>query len=289
MKIKNLFHIVLGGLVLLSTACARHKIIPDERLALIFHDAFLANAYVGTKSLKLDSLNLYEPLFAAYGYTTEDVQYTIGNFSKRKSARLGDVVERAIVMLEAEGKFYDREVAVLDTIDNVAMRTFTRKLHSDSLIRVASLADTARLSFTFETSPGEYEVRLNYRIDSLDRNDKGLRSVMWLERADSSRTGIQTATLRRNREESLTRRFTADTSHRRLRIELLDFNNAAPRRPSISVRDFSVEYKPQKRMAVEQLYDRQLDIRIFADDFFGALRHASDTLQTHAAQPKDSL
>ena len=289
MKIKPLFHIVLGGLVLLSAACARHKIIPDERLALIFHDAFLANAYVGTKSLKLDSLNLYEPLFASYGYTTEDVQYTIGNFSKRKSARLGDVVERAIVMLEAEGKFYDREVAVLDTIDNVAMRTFTRKLHSDSLIRVASLADTARLSFTFETSPGDYEVRLNYRIDSLDRNDKGVRSVMWLERADSSRTGFQTATLRRNREESLTRRFTADTTHRRLRIELLDFNNAVPRRPSITVRDFSVEYKPQKRMAVEQLYDRQLDIRIFADDFFGALRHASDTLRTHAAQPKDSL
>ena len=289
MKIKPLFHIVLGGLVLLSTACARHKIIPDERLALIFHDAFLANAYVGTKSLKLDSLNLYEPLFAAYGYTTEDVQYTIGNFSKRKSARLGDVVERAIVMLEAEGKFYDREVAVLDTIDNVAMRTFTRKLHSDSLIRIASLADTARLSFTFETAPGDYEVRLNYRIDSLDRNDKGLRSVMWLERADSSRTGTQTATLRRDREELLTRRFTADTSHRRLRIELLDFNNTAPRRPSITVRDFSVEYRPEKRMAVEQLYDRQLDIRIFADDFFGALRQASDSLSAHAAQPKDSL
>ena len=289
MKIKPLFHIVLGGLVLLSTACARHKIIPDERLALIVHDAFLANAYVGSKSLKLDSLNLYEPLFASYGYTTEDVQYTIGNFSKRKSARLGDVVERAIVMLEAEGKFYDREVAVLDTIDNVAVRTFTRKLHSDSLIRVASLADTARLSFTFETSPGEYEVRFDYRIDSLDRNDKGVRSVMWLERADSSRTATQTATLRRYRDESLVRRFTTDTTHRRLRIELLDFNNAAPRRPSISVRNFTVEYRPEKRMAVEQLYDRQLDIRIFADDFFGALRLASDTLRTHAAQPKDSL
>lgn len=288
MKKNILFRLAIGSALLLSNACARHKIIPDDRLALIFHDAFLANAYVGTKNLKLDSLNLYEPVFASYGYTTEDVQYTIGNFSKRKSARLGDVVEQAITLLEAEGKYYDREVAVLDTIDNVARRTFTRKLHSDSLIRVTTLADTTRLSFIFETAPGDYEVRLNYRIDSLDRNDKGLRSMMWLERADSSRANTQTMTLRRDREELLSRRFTADSSHRRLRIELLNFN-AAPRRPSITIRDLSVEYKPHARAAVEQLYDRQLGIRIFADDFFGALRHTADSLSAHAAQPKDSL
>ena len=87
---------------LCAAACAHHKIIPDEKLALIFHDAFLANAYVGNRNLVKDSLNLYEPIFARYGYTTEDVHYTIGNFSKRKSARLGDVVERAIAMLESE-------------------------------------------------------------------------------------------------------------------------------------------------------------------------------------------
>ena len=90
-------------LALCGAACAHHTIIPDEKLALIFHDAFLANAYVGGRSLAKDSLNLYEPIFAHYGYTTEDVHYTIGNFSKRKSARLGDVVERAIALLEAEG------------------------------------------------------------------------------------------------------------------------------------------------------------------------------------------
>ena len=157
-------------LLVLAGACARHKIIPDRKLAQIFHDAFLANAYIGSEQVDIDSLNIYEPIFAGYGYTTEDVYYTIGNFSKRKSARLGDVVELAIEMLEAEGKYYNREVAVLDTIDNVARRSFTRTVYADSLIRVGSLRDTARLRFSVDVRPGEYNLSLKYLVDSLDRN-----------------------------------------------------------------------------------------------------------------------
>ena len=85
------------------------------------------------RGMRPDSLNLYEPIFAKYGYTTADVQYTIGNFSKRKSARLSDVVEQAIKLLETEAEHLDREVSILDTIDNVARRTFRRTLYADSL------------------------------------------------------------------------------------------------------------------------------------------------------------
>ena len=274
----SLLAVVLSkAFVLLLSACARHKIIPDDTLAQIFHDAFLTNAYIGSEGVKTDSLRIYEPIFARYGYTTDDVHYTIGNFSKRKSARLGDVVERAIEMLEREGKIYNQEVAVLDTIDNVARRTFTRTVLADSLIRVGSLRDTARLSFTLDVEPGEYSLSLKYLVDSLDRNQRGLKGSVWLERRDSSRTNVYTTTLRRNREESFSRRFTTDTTHRRLRIDFLTFN-ARPERPSVTVTDLKVEYIPPTRTAVEKLYEQQLDIRIFADDFLRA-----------AAIPKDSL
>ena len=101
---------MVSGLLL---ACSGYKIIPDEQLALIFHDAFLSNAYMQHRGMRPDSLNLYEPIFAKYGYTTADVQYTIGNFSKRKSARLSDVVEQAIKLLETEAEHLDREVSIL--------------------------------------------------------------------------------------------------------------------------------------------------------------------------------
>lgn len=268
--------LLIALLVLLAGACARHKIIPDRELAEIFHDAFLANAYVGNRSLKLDSLNIYEPIFASYGYTTDDVQYTIGNFSKRKSARLGDVVEQAIVLLEAEGKYYDREVAILDTIDNVARRRYTQTVLSDSLIRVGSLRDTARLSFSLTVRPGEYELRFSYRVDSLDRNTRGLRGRMWLDRSDSTRANVYTMTLRRHRTETFSRRFTVDSTHCRLRLDLLDFVDK-PQRPSVTVTDLTVRYIPTAADAVSRFYDEQLDIRIFADEFFRAAT-AADSL-----------
>lgn len=269
--------LLLGALLLLAGACARHKIIPDDELALIFHDAFLANAYLGSRGVDLDSLNVYEPIFARYGYTTDDVQYTIGNFSKRKSARLGNVVESAIEMLEKEGARYNREVAILDTIDRVALRTLTRKVRTDSLIRIRSLRDTARVNFTLDVSPGEYRLGLRYLIDSLDRNEGGLRAVFWLERRDSSRTNYYSTNLRRNSEESLSRTFQTDTSHRRMHVQILTFIEKRPRPLSVTIRDLSVEYTPPLLQAVDSLYDQTLDIRLFADEFF------------RAANPKDSL
>lgn len=273
------YRIRLAALLLLGLmagACVRHKIISDEELAHIFHDAFLTNAYVSTERLSLDSLNIYEPIFARYGYTTEDVQYTIGNFSKRKSARLGDVVEEAIRMLEEEGLRYEHEVAVLDTIDNVARRTFTRTVLADSLVRVRSLRDTARLHIRLDSLlPGEYNLTVNYLVDSLDRNP-GLRGSAWLIRTDGSRTSSYSFTMRRNKEERFTRRYTADSTTRELHLNLFLPREGA-KRPSVTLRDLEIRYTPPTRQAVESLYLRQLDIRIFADEFF------------RAAHPKDSL
>ncbi|MCM1301652.1 MAG: DUF4296 domain-containing protein [Alistipes senegalensis] len=262
--IKTFVVLSLGIAALLPTACKRHTIIPDDELALIFHDAFLVNAYTNREA-KRDSLKLYEPIFARYGYTTADVQYTIGNFSKRKSARLGDVVEQAIVLLEREGKYYNREVAILDTVDRVAERTMTRRVYADSLVRVRSLKDTTHLRVAIDAAPGTYNISLRYRVDSLDCNDR-LRGQVWLERHDSTRTNVQTATMWRNRDEQFKRTVRADSTHRRLHVDFVLFDGT-PRQPSVTVRDFRIDYTPETAAAVDSLYLRQLNLRIFADDF----------------------
>ena len=82
---KRIIYITLiVAATLMTAACTRHKIIPDDKLALIFHDAFLTNSYVGEQNITIDSLSIYEPIFERYGYTTADIHYTVGNFSKRK-------------------------------------------------------------------------------------------------------------------------------------------------------------------------------------------------------------
>ena len=78
--------------LLFLVACDSPKTIPNDDLANIFHDALLTNAYISQKSVKYDSLNIYEPILAKYGYTKEDMQYTLENFLRQKSAHLSDVI-----------------------------------------------------------------------------------------------------------------------------------------------------------------------------------------------------
>ena len=266
----------LGLLILftlaLSTACKRTVIIPDEELAMIFRDAYLTNAYMEHKRIQEDSLNLYAPIFEHYGYTTEDVQLTIGNFSKRKSARLSDVVEQAIDLLEEEGLYYDREVTILDTIKQIAIRNTRQVIREESLIEVRSLADTARLSFVVrDLRPGEYRLEYSYKIDSADRN-KRLQRKVWVEREDSTRVGYQIYTLRRYTNDKVDRIFRTDTLAERLRIHLLIFpDNEEPKRPSITVRDLRITYTPNEEDALRMLHDKQMNLRIFADEFLDAV------------------
>lgn len=273
---------LLLGTLLAAGSCVHHRIIPDNDLAQIFHDAFLTNAYINNERIAIDSLNIYEPIFARYGYSTADVQYTIGNFSKRKSARLGNIVERAIEQLEREGARYDREVAILDTIEQVALRTLTRTVRSDSLLRIRTLADTAQLRIALDVKPGRYEVRFDYEIDSLDRNGTNLQTRMWLERRDSTRTNIYSVLMHRSRKGEVVRTFDADSTHRRLRICPATFLKK-PEKPSFTISNLRVRYTPPAAEAVDSLYARQLDIRIFADEFF---RHFAPDA---APMPADSL
>ena len=112
-RLIRLFCLIAAATALGS--CARDKVIPDEELARIFRDAYLINAYVSDRGVKLDSLELYEPVFSRYGYTAEDVRYTIGNFSRRKSAKLSDVVEQSIRLLEEESAYYVSSYSLTST------------------------------------------------------------------------------------------------------------------------------------------------------------------------------
>ena len=266
-RLIRLFCLIAAATALGS--CARDKVIPDEELARIFRDAYLINAYVSDRGVKLDSLELYEPVFSRYGYTAEDVRYTIGNFSRRKSAKLSDVVEQSIRLLEEESAYYKYEVGVLDTIDNVARRRFTRTVYSDSLIRVTRIKDTARL-----------RVRIpDYLIDSLDEN-LAPRMRVWLVEADSSRKGESSSILRKSSRERVSRILQADSSARSLVLSLYGTREKF-RRPDVTIYDLKVSYTPETAEAVDSLYIDQLGLKIFADEFFSVFSPDSLQLPLH--------
>jgi hypothetical protein len=291
---KSLFVVVFAAA---AVACSRYKIIPDDTLAQIFHDAFLTNAYIENENIDTDTLNFYEPIFEKYGYSIEDVRFTIGNFSKRKSARLGDVVEVAIDMLEERGKLLEKEVAVLDTIDNTAQRLFTRVIYTDSLIRIKNLKDsTKRVIIVDDVRPGEYKIRFDYKVDSLDNNSHR-KVAMWFERADSTQFGRQHFFLRKTSDtDEFSRALISTKESVRLIVDLYQPTDEIEKpkgikrkqRTGLTITDFEIVHIPTVEEAVDSLYAKQLVVKIFADEFL-SLFSAPDSLASGSVAHRDSI
>ncbi len=257
---------IIVAIIALSS-CQKDRIIPDGELAQIFKDAFVVNAIATEQKIRLDSLNIYEPIFEKYGYTTQDVQYTIGNFSKRKSARLSDVVEGAIALLEKEGVKYDKEVAILDTIRAVSQREMSRVLLERELILLEAIKDTTKFNINIEDiKGGKYVVSFDYLIDSLDENIGSYRSIIWFEnRGDSREYQKNTSYLQRNNVNSHSQTVRISSDYDYMKISIVDLMGKR-RRPHVKVRDVKIEFTPLADAAEELMFEKLLPLKIYSDE-----------------------
>lgn len=278
---KRIFLVILLIVTLCVTGCNKKNIIPDDTLAEIFHDAFIINAYIDEEHFNLDSLQIYEPLFERYGYTAKDVIYTVGNFSRRKSARLGSVVEQAISRLEQESKIYAKQVVILDTINNVAVRSLTRTVYQDTLIKAKKRADSTALQI--KISPiyqGEYIISYSYKCqDDLHKqpriaefyfnDENGYRNVSTTLSLRSSGLVNRTITPRNNSKElvlnlgkytNLQKTITKNGKRRVVK-------SRPPKSQDLEIRNLKVVYKPNQEIAIDSLFERYVNIKIFVDGF----------------------
>ena len=259
--------------LLCLTGCRGKKEIDDQTLALIFRDAYITNAYLGVKYFNIDSIEVYEPILNHYGYTPEDLRYTIGNFSRRKSAQLGRVLKDAEEQLTDMSAIYEREVVILDTIRNVAIRNLTRTVRKDSIITIKKLADTTKLTLVVEPMyAGTYSIRYKYNYEK-EKVKKGvqratLRGSINVETSSGNLRNNYSYNLRE--EENIRRTISADTSSRRLIITFAKPSDARHkiRKPNITISDLEIVYTPEENLAIDSLFKKYIDIKIFDDVFF---------------------
>lgn len=277
---KHTFTILLLAVVALMTACNKPKEIPDKDLGAIFRDAMLVNAYLAINTgTELDSLRVYEPIFARYGYTAEDVQYTIHNFSRRKSANLSDVAEYMILLLDREANALNLQVAKLDTVENVARRRFTKVMLADTAINVRKEADSLRLRFVVEpVVAGTYNISAKYTLDSLDKAT-GRRYRVYFQRRDSSERSIANGLIQRRKGASFDHRYEImpdDTSYVRLVIEMAHFADRKQKATTrMLIHDMKVTYTPPLEKCVEKLFNEQSNMRIFSDSLIHAIEEGA--------------
>ncbi|MFI3317742.1 MAG: DUF4296 domain-containing protein [Rikenellaceae bacterium] len=264
---KRVLTYITLGVILLS--CKSQTIIPDRELAQIFHEVFLANAYTQTRPFGQDTMRLYEPIFEKYGYTQDDIHYTIGNFSKRKSARLSDVVERAIASLEKEGLEYDREANILTIVDRAAQdRLKITRLEQGRLL-FDELDKLDELSFSVENIDiGSYSIDFDYLIDSLDQTRGSYVTKIWFENdSDTLKREIKakSTNLSRRRVAHYSTNIDVEEPYDRLRIDV-----ATPRsfdeRVHVQIKDLKVLYTPTVDNAATILFNMLVDPKLFSDE-----------------------
>ncbi len=274
-----IFPLLTAAILIAGIAgCSRRTQISDDMLAQIFHDSFLANAYTTERGISLDSLRLYEPIFNSYGYTTDDVQYTIGSFATRKSARLSDVVERAIAMLERRGEILDKHIEVLNSIDEMAKRRSAEIVYSDSLLRYDNLLDSARLLITLDSlTTGNYRLSFDYLVDSMDRTNRVYMTNSWVERDESVKTkdGRDSIAIKRlNKNSQSLRRGVVvnfentqkvENAGDRMVIELLSNKDIDSAR-SVTIKNIELLHTFEIESARERLYQHLLGFNIFDDE-----------------------
>lgn len=276
--------LALTALATMFVQCRRDRVIPDDTLADIFYEAFLTNSYIGIEYLDTDSLQIYEPIFQKYGYTSKDVRYTVGNFSRRKSARLGNVVEQVIERLDKEGKLLERQVMILDTIRNVAIREFTRTIRNDSLIKVVKAADSAKLLIAIAPiHEGEYEISYEYTDEEYSKNHIR-RAEMWLEQEHDIRRSSYNFNLRETDQVRRVLKTTPDD--RRLVLNLGKYlaGKNRPKKQKFTVRNLRIRYKPTAESAVDSLFMRYVDTKIFNHALFEPTPKDCGTLPADSAR-----
>lgn len=262
---------IMAIVALAVAACSGPKVIPDQDLVNIFHDAFVVNAYMSEADITSDSLYVYEPIFKRYGYTMDDLQHTLTTINERKSSRISDIMSEVSRKLEQESKAEHRKIVVLDTIDNVAKRAYTRTVYSDSLIRVNELRDTSKLRITLkDLIKGDYTVSFDYLIDTLDEN-RNSRVEVYLVVNDTTNSLRHTMMLSRYRNGKYSRKFSADTQHKELYVNMYYHpKNEESKLPDITIRNFKIVRVLPTEVSVDSLYKEQLDLSIINHDLMTA-------------------
>lgn len=273
----------------LFVGCKPNDDIPEEDLINIFHDAFIANAYLAKKGVTVsDSLLIYEPILKKYGYTVDEFRETLLTLSQRKSARISKLMTEASNRLEEEAANEKRRLRILDTLDNVAKRKYTRTLYSDSLLHVKRLKDTTKLRISIkDIIPGEYRVSFNYYIDTLDEN-RNSRVEAYLLRDDTLQVKRHTQMLSRYKDGKYSRTFTVDTIMQELYINMYYHpRNEESKLPNIKITDLQVVRILPQQQSLDSLYLEQFNFRLY--DIESINRLIADTVAPIPEPIIDSL
>lgn len=238
--------------LMMAVGCAKTTIIPDDELTIITQEMFLVNAYAAKQKIDTDSVDIYTPILDRHGYTQEDFFNTLANFTERKSARFGDIIEAAISSLEWHANDYEQKVKDLDYIDSLARAMCTEEVYFAERVKVTRMRDTARLYLTLPIlDKGEYHLSYNYHIDTLDQNSLIQSEQIVLDTLGRPNYNTRNH-LTRYTPKSYKHKIMPKPGSRELKIKLADYTRKEER-PYITIDSVRIIYLPPIEEAIHHM------------------------------------
>lgn len=243
---------ILAALCLGGAGCSRKTIIPDSDLERIAREMFLVNAYANAERMKTDSLDIYTPILERYGYTQNDFFNTLANFQKRKSARLGDVIEASIASLESLAEGYEQKLRNLRYVDSLAKAQCSQEVLWMEHIAVNRLKDTTKLQLSLPIHDrGEYIVSYHYYIDTLDKNTR-LQSTHEVYDKEGARIYYNRNNLTHDDSLRYTTTIKPKTGAVEYRLTLADYTRREEE-PHITFDSIRIVYLPPSEVALAKM------------------------------------
>ncbi len=240
-KIKTIGLAVAAAILLAS--CGPKK-ISDREMTDILFDIFLMNGYVTNMPYKIrtDTVDIYEPLLADYGYTVEDFLYTLNRMAMKKSSRLSELLKNATHRLQAEDRYFTAREKMWASIDSAAIAAYNDTVYrmDDRTLRFDSKDKADSMKFSIPVSPGKYRLTYKYFIDTLDQNT--YYNLRYNFRTTHDRVaGSGSRVLTKRRPAAIEVQIDSDPNYTTLEINLVNASNLT-HKPYVTVDSVYIVY-----------------------------------------------
>lgn len=247
------------------------RMIPEDILKKILIETSLADGYarMHIASSRRDTLSIFEPIFTKYGYSPDDLRYTIETHSRRKSNVLVTLIDEAVKDLD--------NVRVHAQFLNDLNKKWNEKAKESSKEIIYKCFDTLKYrsidsinKFKIRiplTKLGQYEITYRYYIDSTDLNP--VRYFNYHRRDSTTKKDIDNSsvwlTYSKDKYQNLKHNIDVnkiDSLSNEIEYELIYYgnNNKYAKKPHMNFDSIIVTYYKPEKLAAKFYYDKVLGL-----------------------------
>ena len=273
---------MVAAVVLFSACGNRPKQISESDLKNIIKETLIAENYVfsvqlsGSVSVR-DTFSYYLPVLEKYGYTMEDMKYSIRKYAQRKSDVLTKVISDISEEIEGTRELYAannrKRLQWIRLVENAVEDTVFRM---DDSIRLRDKKNLSRYEYHIPLQQkGTYEVNLKYRVMPADSNSvrymrillddslsdrRGEINNVWLSKAPPTKGAARTITVKDPRKTNrMTIHPTVLTTTRN------EFYSSYAKQLDMVIDTLTVVYRPPLEMAGNILFVEQTGLWMLVD------------------------